>query len=250
MVFPSDHHPSKVVKPGKKALNLPSATVSSKWSTILCFRSFAATPVRCNHLDSKGIQSRVQRITVVGLVTNHPLRKLNQETPLNRFSDQLHLMRRSAVHVEGVRKTRAVCNCHDFGAFAALSLPNSRAPFFAGENDPSIKASRMSSPPRSRRSSASARRISSNTPSFDHFWCQRWHVWYGGYRPGRSFHGAPVRRTHRMPLSTSRGLRRERPRGSDRLDCDGIKGSNRFHCSSVKSIWIHKTRFPQMSRLF
>ena len=54
------------------------------------------------------------------------------------------------------RKTRAVCNGHDLGAFAPLSFPHSGPPFFAGENDPSIKASRRSSPPRSRRSSANA----------------------------------------------------------------------------------------------
>jgi hypothetical protein len=70
----------------------------------------------------------------------------------------------------------------------------------------------------------------------------------GGYRSGKSCHWAPVRRIQRIPLSTSRGFRRDRPRGSDRVD--GIRGSNTRHCSSVKSIWLYKTRFYQMSRIF
>ena len=175
----------KLWSQGKKALNFPSPTVWPKRSVILSLRPFALTPVRYNHLDSKGIQSLVQRITVVGLVANHLLCDLNPETPFDHFSDQLHLMRRSAVHVEGVRKTRTVCNCRDLRAFTPLSLPNSQTPFFAGTKVPSIKASRRSMPPRSIRFSTSASKISPNTPSLDHFWCQRWQVDLGGYRSGR-----------------------------------------------------------------
>jgi hypothetical protein len=158
-------------------------------------------------------------------------------------------MRRSAVHVEGDRKTRAVCNAHNFGSLAPFGFPHTRPPFFAGENDPSIKVSRMSRPPLFLRSSANVRRILSNTPSCDHVWCQRWHVDLGGYRSGRSFHCAPVRSIHRMPLSTSRGSFRERPRGSARSKGDGIKGSSSFHCSFDKSIshilfiLLQKSRF-------
>jgi hypothetical protein len=157
-------------------------------------------------------------------------------------------MRRSTFHVDGVRKTRAVCNCHDLRAFTALSLPNSRPPFFAGEKLPSIKASRMSTPPRSRRSSAKMKSISSKTPSCDQRWNQRWHVWYGGYLPGKSFHGAPVLSIQRIPFSTSLGSFRERPRGSLRVV--GIKASNNVHCSSVKSISHMLLILLQMSRLF
>ena len=80
------------------------------------------------------------------------------------------------------------------------------------------------------------------------FWCQRWHVWYGGYRAGRSCHWAPVRRIHRIPLSTLRVFRRDRPLGSVRAN--GIRGSNTRHWSYVKSIWLYKTRFAQKYRIY
>ena len=250
MIFPSDHESPEVMEPGEEAFYFPASFVSSKWSSILGFRPLAPGPMRRDHINAQHRQFIVQRIAVISLVPNDSFGKLDQESAFDGLSDQLHFMRRSAGHVEGVRKTRAVCNGHDLGPLAPFSFPNAKAPLFAGEKDPSMKASRTSRPPRSRRSSARVRRISSNTPSFDHFWCQRWHVWYGGYRSGRSFHGAPVRRIQRMPLRTSRGSRRGRPRESDRLDSDGIKGSNRVHCTSVKSIWSYKTRFSKMFRLF
>jgi hypothetical protein len=104
---------------------------------------------------------------------------------------------RSAFNVSGDRKTRYVCDRHDLGAFAALCLANSKTPFFAGTKLPSMNASRISMPPRSYRSSTSSMAMRLKTPSSTHCWNRRWHVWYGGYRAGRSFHGAPVRSIHK-----------------------------------------------------
>jgi len=236
MALPSGHYASKVLEPGEKAFHLPPPPVSSKCASILGFRLCPVHLMWGDHLNAQLFEFFVQRVAIIGLVANNAFRKLNQETTLHGFRHQRYFMRRSAVHVQGDRKTRAVRNGHDFCALAPFSLPNSRPPFFAGENDPSINASLMSIPPRSRKSSAKMMRISSKTPPFDHFWNQRWQVWYGGYRSGRSFHCAPVRRIQRIPLRTSRGSRRGRPRGSDRSLGDGIKAFNRVHCSSVKSI--------------
>ena len=77
-----------------------------------------------------------------------------------------------------------------------------------------------------------------NTPCLTHCWNRLWHVWYGGYRGGKSFQGAPVRKIHRMPLRTSRGSLAGLPLGSlDGVD-DTMMGSIRFHCSLVSSILI------------
>jgi hypothetical protein len=72
-------------------------------------------------------------------------------------------MRRSAGHVHGERKTMAVCDCHDFAAFAAFCRADTRAPFFAPLKLASMKDSLRSSFPRSRKSSASfcSKRVSS-----------------------------------------------------------------------------------------
>ena len=74
----------------------------------------------------------------------------------------------------------SVCHCHDFGALAPLGSTNGTAPFFAGANAPSMKASRKSSLPRSRNSSAKASNMASNAPSFRQRWNHLWQVWYGG----------------------------------------------------------------------
>jgi hypothetical protein len=159
-------------------------------------------------------------------------------------------MGRSALNVSGDRKTSSVCDGHDLGAFAALCLADSKTPFFAGTKVPSMKASRMSIPPRSDRSSASSWAMRLKTPDRAHCWNRLWQVWYGGYRGGKSFQGAPVRKIHNIPLRTSRGSRCLRPRGSLLGFAESTMGSIRFHCSLVSSIPIILHNQDVMSRLF
>ena len=163
---------------------------------------------------------------------------------LNKF----YFMGRSAFHVSGDRKTSSVCDCQDLGAFVTLCLANSMTPFFAGAKQPSMKASRISIWPRSCRSSTSSWAMRWKIPSRTHCLNQGWHVWCGGYRWGRSFHGAPVRRIHRIPFITSRGSRGLRPLGSLSGVKDTIMGSIRFHCSFVISILILLHNQALMSR--
>jgi hypothetical protein len=144
----------------------------------------------------------------------------------------------SAFNVSGDRKTRSVCDCHDLGAFATLCLADSKTPFFAGAKLPSMNASRISILPRSYRSWASSCTMRLKTPCSTHFWNRLWHVWYGGYRWGRSFQGAPVRKIHKTPFKTSRGLRCFLPLGSRGSVDATIIGSIRLHCSFVISILI------------
>jgi hypothetical protein len=75
---------------------------------------------------------------------------------------------RSAGHADSDRKTMAVCNCHDLAPFSALRLTNSRAPFFAPAKEPSMKASLISTLPRSRKSATRARNTSTKVPSCCH----------------------------------------------------------------------------------
>ena len=66
----------------------------------------------------------------------------------------------------------AVCDCHDFAAFAALCRADTRGPFFAPLKLASMNDSLRSSFPRSRRSSASfcSKHVSSPLR------CQDWKV--------------------------------------------------------------------------
>ena len=146
----------------------------------------------------------------------------------------------------GDRKAIAVCHCHDLGRLAASSLSNARSPFLAPAWVPSMYASVRSSFPRVRRSSARALSTLWSTPVWDQAWKRRWQVWYGGYRGGRSAHGAPVLSTHMTALRTSRTGRNGRPPfGVVRLSSSaGKKCAIAAHCSSVRST----VRVDQKSR--
>jgi hypothetical protein len=157
---------------------------------------------------------------------------------------------RSAFNVSGDRKTRYVRDRHDLGTLAALCLADSKTPFFAGTKLPSMNASRISMSPRSYRSSTSSFAMRRKTPCLTHCWNRLWHVWYGGYRGGKSFQGAPVRNIHNIPFRTSRGSLAGLPLGSlDGVD-DTMMGSIRFHCSLVSSILILLHIYTLVSRFF
>jgi len=142
----------------------------------------------------------------------------------------------------------AVCNAHDFGAFATLGFADLEPPFLAGTNVPSTKHSLRSIPPASLRCLARVRRIFSITPERTQFWKRRCAVWYGPYRDGRSCHGAPVRKIQSTPLKTLRRSLHGRPRPSGRTGSVGRMGSMRFHCWSVKSIPIYLYTFFKSTR--
>jgi hypothetical protein len=249
MVFVSHNNSPKILQPGKQTFDFPSTPITPEFSAILRSRLFASSAVWREHLNAALMQKLlIKAVAVIGFITNKLVRRISSKTTVDSCLNKLYFMGRSAFHVSGDRKTTSVCDCQDLGAFAALCLANSKTPFFAGAKQPSMKASRISIWPRSYRSSTSSWAMRWKIPSRTHCWNQRWHVWYGGYRWGRSFHGAPVRRIHRIPFITSRGSRGLRPRGSFSGVKDTIMGSIRFHCSYVSSILILLHNQALMSR--
>ena len=249
MVFVSHNNSPKILQPGKQAFDFPSTPITPELSAILGRRLFASSSVRRDHLNATLIQKLlIKTVAVIGFIAYKLVRRIPGKTAVNCCLNKLYFMGRSAFHVSGDRKTTSVCDCQDLGAFAALCLANSKTPFFAGAKQPSMKASRISIWPRSYRSSTSSWAMRWKIPSRTHCWNQRWHVWYGGYRWGRSFQGAPVRKIHRIPFITSRGSRGLRPLGSFIGVKDAIMGSIRFHCSFVSSILILLHNQVLMSR--
>ncbi len=153
---------------------------------------------------------------------------------LNSLPDKSDFMRRSTCCVNGERKTKAICHCHEFRTFAPLGCSDSEAPFLAETNVPSIKHSDKSSLPRVCKSSAKVSNTFRSRPSLTHCWKRRWHVWYGGNLSGKSDHLAPERNIQSTPFKTSRSARRGLPRITT---ADGLSnnGSIKDHCSSVNS---------------
>jgi hypothetical protein len=250
MVLISDDNTPEVLKPSKQAFDFPSAPIRSQLTSILSFMSLATFAMRRHHLDITLVkQSLIKFIAVVSLVSYQSIRSILSKTIINGCFNQFHFMGRSAFNVSGDRKTSSVCDGQDLGALAALCLADSKTPFFAGTKVPSMKASRISIPPRPYRSCASSWAIRLKTPNLTHCWNRLWQVWYGGYRGGKSFQGAPVRNIHNIASKTSRGSRGLRPRGSLRGFADCIMGSIRFHCSFVISILIILHIQDEMSRI-
>jgi len=245
MILIPHNQPTEVVKSSELPFDLPATSVPTQRTTVL-----GGGPVSTPSMGSDQLnvafsgQPRIQRVAVIGLVSHHPLGQFVQNTRIQRRLDPRYFMRARAADVHGERKTMSVCKAHDFGAFAPLGLAHTIAPFFAGAKVPSMKPSLRSMPPRSRRSSASAVRILANTPEWLHAWKHRWHVLLGGYRSGRSAHGAPVRRIQRIPLSTSRRSCGGRPDWPGPDLVLGMNGLIRSHCSFVRSMTLISAHDP------
>jgi hypothetical protein len=237
MMFVPDDKSAEVLKPRKEAFDLPSPLVATQRTTILGDRLASPASVRSNHLHRSFFgEASVQWITVIGFVTNETRGKFIQKTRVQCGVNESHFMRASTGCANGERKTASVCKAHNLGSFAPFGLAHTIAPFFAGAKVPSMKPSLRSIPPRSRRSSARAVRILAKTPDSVHSWKRRWQVLLGGYRDGRSAHGAPVRRIQRMPSSTARKSWGGRPEVPGCALGFGRYPAIRCHCSFVRSI--------------
>jgi len=251
MVFVSNNQSPEVLKPSKQTFDFPSTPITSQLSTILGRGLFAPSAMWRNHFNATLLEKLlIKAIAIIGFIANKLVRSIPSKTAVDSCLDKLYFMGRSAFHMSGDRKTTSVCDGHDLGAFAAFCLADSKTPFFAGAKLPSMNASRISIWPRSYRSSASSFAMRLKTPCRTHCWNRRWHVWYGGYRCGRSFQGAPVRKIHNIPFRTSRRSRAGRPLGSFLGINAKITGSSRLHCSFVSSILILLHNQDLMSRFF
>ena len=174
VVLPASDDATIVMEPSKQTLDFPTTTVPAQGATVLGNRSAAVPTVRRDqfHLEMFA-HPLIQRIAVVGFVADQSLGDFAEEAALECGLDERGFIRRSADHVHGDRKTMAVCDCHDFAAFAAFCRADTRAPFFAELKLASMKASLRSSFPRSRRSSASVCSKRSNSPERCHCWKRR-----------------------------------------------------------------------------
>lgn len=177
MTLISDNNSSKIEKPSPQPFNFPSANISSKRSPILGDIIFPVSTVRRNHFYPIVEKKRkIKRIAVVGFIADHPVRCHRNEPRIDRFFHQFYFVGRSAFNASGDRKTRAVCNGHEFRAFAPFGFTHGRPPFFAGTKVPSINDSVTSISPRSSRSFAKACITFLKTPFRFQSWNLRWQV--------------------------------------------------------------------------
>lgn len=234
MIFVTHNNSPKVLQPRKQSLDFPASFVAAKFPSILRFRLLSIGFVRRNQLDVEFFLLFIQRVRIICFVANQFFRSLVGKSFADGSLDQFDFVRRSTRRVNGERKTKAVCHCHELRTLAPLGLSDREAPFLADTNVPSMKVSDKSSHPRSSKSWASFSNTLRNLPSLTHSWKRRWHVWYGGKRSGKSCHRAPERKIHNTPFKTSRAERAGLPRvwiSSAFSNNEAIKA----HCSSVNS---------------
>jgi hypothetical protein len=174
MIFPAAHQSAEVVEPGEEALDFPAAAITAQFTAVLGSFSKAIVPVRCDEPDAVFLsEALVERIAVIRAVADHSLGLGLGEALLDGGFDELGFMRRSAGDAAGDRKTMAVCDRHDFAAFAAASWADSSAPFFAELKLASMKDSLRSGFPRSRKSSANSCSSRVSNPDRCHCWKRR-----------------------------------------------------------------------------
>jgi hypothetical protein len=176
-IFPAADESAEVVKPSEEALNFPAAAVAPQFPTVLGALATAIVLVGRDEPDAMLLQQAlIQRIAIVGTVTDHSFWLGSREPLRDGGLDELRFMRRSAGDAAGDRKTMAVRDRHDFAAFAAASRADSSAPFFAELKLASMKVSDKSILPRSRKSSASLCSTRVSSPERCQDWKRRWQV--------------------------------------------------------------------------
>jgi hypothetical protein len=234
--IPPCNHAFELVKPGERPLNLPPSFVSTQWATVLAGRLDPVLAVWRNQFNAALCQLLIERITVVGAIPNKSLGSSHGDGFIEGSFDKGDFMWASRSRVHGEWKTMSVSNNHELRTLAPLGLSHFGSPFFATTKVPSMKHSERSIRPVSSRCRARLSKICRITPDLTQRVKRLKQVHPEGKRSGRSAQAAPVRKTHRMPLSTARSLCNcGLPRPSARRTGVGISGSRMAHCSSVSS---------------
>ena len=125
-----------------------AAEIMKPISTILAFELSSIVSMRCNQPNTFGRKILIQCIAIIRFIAYKHRRSISDKSFSNGCFNQFCFVRRGVFDMYGDRKTRAVCNCHDLGAFSPLGFSHAEPPFWAPVKLPSIKHSAKSSFPR------------------------------------------------------------------------------------------------------
>jgi hypothetical protein len=173
MIFITDYKTPEVMHPSKQAFNTPSLGISTQWPAVLSFGSGSVDLVRRNYFDTILLKVPIKRIAVIRSITDESLRSSLKEALLESLSNKGDFMWASRRNVDGERKTRAICHCHELRTLAPLGFSDTGAPFFATTKVASMKHSERSNLPRPSRSSASVSRTGRKALDRIHSWNRR-----------------------------------------------------------------------------
>src|SRR6266436_1459307 len=137
------HQATEVAEPGVSACDDPTPLVTSQGATILRRRFLPVRAMRDNQFDASSCQPLTQRITVVGLVGDHPHGLLSRPTRTmtptyadrrKRGFREPDFRRGCRVKVVSQRKTAAVDHHHPLRPLAPLGFSDSSALFWREQN--------------------------------------------------------------------------------------------------------------------
>ena len=228
VMFPTRDKASVISEPGNRAFDFPPAFVTPKRTAILGFWFPTIASMRDHKLNALFFKFTAKLVRIISFVTNQMLGFL-----ANFFKGlvrKFYLRRTGSVNGHSQRNTFAVCQYHELRALATLGFPDFWAPFFAETKLPSMKHSPHWICPFLSKVSINLRQILSHVPFSSQSFKRLQQVLGLGYRSGKSFHLAPVRRIQRMPSSVSRFFFH----GLPLLLSFGSNGSTYFHCFSVR----------------
>jgi hypothetical protein len=129
VAFPSEHESTEVICPSEEPFHFPSPVVALHLVSIPGFAS--APPVGRYHIDVVlGGKFLLERVRVIGFVTDLPSRELTAEAANKNVFHKSALGRRSAFDRYGERKTVISGDSDDFGPLAAPSGDEGETPFW------------------------------------------------------------------------------------------------------------------------
>ena len=146
MPFVARHESTEVLQPGEEAFNLPAAAVAAELSAVLGDVPAVRAMWR-DELDPALGQLGIQGVAVVSAVADDARWQLPEEPALQGVFDERYFAGICTCDSNGERKTSAVCECHDLGAFAFAGEADGEAPFFAPAKVASMNVSVKSYPP-------------------------------------------------------------------------------------------------------
>ena len=149
--------------------------------------------------------------------------------PVTRRQDERHQLATAFSPNMNLGAHSSTTSTQSFSFGAAFFAP--AACWWARTVVPSTKWTSQSTVPWSSAVAWTWARMPSQMPALRQRWNRLYTVGQGPYRSGRSRHGAPVRSTHRIPLTTCRSSFRGRPSFAR----PGSRGSSFSHCSFVRS---------------
>jgi len=103
VIFPAADQSAEIVQPSKEAFDFPAAAVSTQFASVLGALPAAVVFMRGNESDAMDVPKMlVERIAVVGAVSDHSLGCGSREKLPNRGFDERGFMRRSAGDVQAI----------------------------------------------------------------------------------------------------------------------------------------------------